>query len=199
MSQAHTEQTVALYDRLIKSITNKWIFYHGQMFFKDSESLFTIISTFINPIYSYVKNENPEIFKDGNTLFLTLVYKGIVEAKTHNEIEVKNAFIQISSDTNNTKSLAKKLNHPVKRLGFAFFIAGILIASFGFIMIWLDTHDIERAWYYYINAVIQDRWHYREYKLAAAGTYLAVISFFFAFMYDSTIGRLINWIKHGHT
>lgn len=50
---------------------------------------------------------------------------------------------------------------------------------------------------YWAGAVTMDRSDYRNFPLAAWGTYLSVSGFLFSYGYDLTLGKLAAWVRHG--
>ena len=87
----------------------------------------------------------------------------------------------------------KSLNSPIKRIGFLFFIVGLLLMFLGV---------VDRGFYYfsYLTFVHSIRFELdsHESKLFfGIGFYASIAGVFISFLYDRTIKRIVNWVKKG--
>lgn len=86
--------------------------------------------------------------------------------------------------------ISKKLNTPIKRIGFIVFIFGVVL----FLYSWLTHYDS-----YYFGRIVTNSITFSKSDLyysfgVALGFYLSLIGVLLSFAYDLTIGRLVNWI-----
>ncbi|HBT0133028.1 TPA: hypothetical protein MAZ80_003900 [Klebsiella pneumoniae] len=98
--------------------------------------------------------------------------------------------------------LMNKLNTPTKRAGIIVFFVGFAIAFSSVLAADLLRRGdfLWNLWRFVSDAVV---FHYSyrnvESKLFfAAGFYLMIIGFLFSYLYDLTVGKLINWIRNGN-
>lgn len=105
-----------------------------------------------------------------------------------------NDFKEIKNFTISKISLSN-LNSPIKRVGGVILFIGIGLLIMGLIQI-MTTQEY-RILKSYWNAFTLDRFYYRQYWLAAWGTYLTVFGLSLSYFYDQGIGRLISWIRTG--
>lgn len=89
-----------------------------------------------------------------------------------------------------------KFDTPIKRFGFTLLAIGLLLIVGTLIYIALWTYRLHYYW-----ELIVDYWSYPirggGYNCLHYGVILSIIGLFLSYLYDSTIGRLIAWIKHG--
>ncbi|MBH3412552.1 hypothetical protein [Pseudomonas putida] len=92
------------------------------------------------------------------------------------------------------------LTSPVKRFGFVVLLVGLALTIIGMIQIGAGLNSYR--WFgnfldVFGNAISYDRYYSRRYPLAAIGPYMLLSGLLLSYLYDCTIGRLLNWIHRG--
>ena len=81
---AQTEECVA-------KITERWLYYHETLKFKDGVSLVTIIDLFIMPINEFMKLHYPLLHAAPPDLFWMMIFRAIQASHTHSQEELNEA------------------------------------------------------------------------------------------------------------
>jgi hypothetical protein len=90
-------------------------------------------------------------------------------------------------------SITSRLNEPRRRIAFLVFVLGIAICAGTFVI-----YEIRDPYIGFLDAMFNRPFNYYGYKIAMAiGLALAGTGYITAFHYDSTVGRIIRWIKTG--
>lgn len=98
--------------------------------------------------------------------------------------------------------LMNKLNTPTKRAGMFVFFVGFAIAfSSSLSADLLRRGDFLWNLWRFVSDAVTFHLSYRNVAsklFFAAGFYLMIIGLLFSYLYDQTIGKLINWIRNGN-
>ncbi|MFC3552496.1 hypothetical protein ACFOLC_15940 [Lysobacter cavernae] len=85
------------------------------------------------------------------------------------------------------------LGTPHKRAWFLVFVVGLVLIGGAYI-----TFELQHSYSSFAKAVFDRPGRYIGYKTATyLGISFAVAGLFFSVLYDSTLGRVIAWVRHG--
>lgn len=89
----------------------------------------------------------------------------------------------------------RKLNTPLKRIGFIVFLVGALTLTVGLYSIFEESYRFSSGIEKWVGSVFFNRYDFKEYKAASYGTWLVIFGALLSFLYDSVTSRLVRWIK----
>lgn len=98
------------------------------------------------------------------------------------------------------RRLTAGLSHPIQRVGFVILVVGAVLTIIGLTQ--LGTSVRSYPWFEHFIAELADsltfdRYNYRRFPLASVGPYVLILGLLLSFLYESTVGRLLIWIRHG--
>ncbi|WP_440864523.1 hypothetical protein [Symbiopectobacterium purcellii] len=91
------------------------------------------------------------------------------------------------------KKLFNPLNAPIKRVGFLCLVIGVLLMFFGGLNRGFEDFDYNT----FIRSISFERSRYDSEVTFGIGFYSAIIGLFLSFLYDWTVGPIVNWVKKG--
>lgn len=93
--------------------------------------------------------------------------------------------------------ILRKLDTPFKRLGFIVLVVGVICSLVGIVQLGHMTSRLGRLLDYWGQALMFDRYVYRQAPFALFGPYIAAFGLLMSFLYDKTLKRLAQWISAG--
>lgn len=98
------------------------------------------------------------------------------------------------------KKVFVRLNTRIKRIGFIVLLIGSVFTLIGATQIGSDLSSyrwLGRFLAAFGDALVFDRRSYLYYPLASIGPYTCIAGLLLSFLYDRTLGLLVDWVQRG--